>query len=66
VGKGDLAMRFSDELFQEGVFAQGIGFPTVPEVKSRIRTIVTATHTREQLQFALDALERVARKLSIV
>jgi glycine C-acetyltransferase len=66
VGKGDLAMRFSDELFQEGVFAQGIGYPTVPEAKSRIRTIVTATHTREQMQFALDVLEKVGRRLSII
>jgi glycine C-acetyltransferase len=66
VGKGELAMRFSDDLFQEGVFAQGIGYPTVPEIKSRIRTIVTATHSREQLQFALDVLEKVARKLSII
>ncbi|HJZ13240.1 MAG TPA: glycine C-acetyltransferase, partial [Acidobacteriota bacterium] len=49
VGKGELAMRFSDDLFKEGVFAQGVGYPTVPEPKSRIRTIVTATHSREQL-----------------
>jgi len=66
VGKGDLAMRFSDELFKEGVFAQGIGYPTVPEAKSRIRTIVTATHSREQLQFALDVLEKVGKRLGII
>jgi glycine C-acetyltransferase len=66
VGKGDLAMRFSDQLFQEGVFAQGIGYPTVPEAKSRIRTIVTATHTESQLQFALDVLGRVGRRLGII
>jgi glycine C-acetyltransferase len=66
VGKGDLAMRFSDQLFQEGVFAQGIGYPTVPEAKSRIRTIVTATHTQAQLQFALDVLEKVGRRLGII
>jgi glycine C-acetyltransferase len=66
VGKGDLAMRFSDELFREGVFAQGISYPTVPEAKSRIRTIVTATHTSEQLQFALEVLERVGKRLGII
>ena len=66
VGKGDLAMRLSDELFQEGVFAPGIGYPTVPEAKSRIRTIVTATHSREQLQYALDALEKVGKRLGII
>ena len=66
VGKGDLAMRFSDELFANGVFAQGIGFPTVPEARSRIRTIVTATHTQEQLQRALDVMAQVGRRLGII
>jgi len=66
VGKGDLAMRFSDELFAKGVFAQGIGFPTVPEARSRVRTIVTATHTQELLQRALDVMGQVGRRLSII
>lgn len=66
VGKGDLAMRFSDELFAEGVFAQGIGYPTVPEARSRVRTIVTATHTEEQLEFALDVLQKVGKRLGII
>ncbi len=66
VGKGDLAMRFSDELFANGVFAQGIGFPTVPEARSRVRTIVTATHTQEQLQRALDVMGQVGRRLGII
>ena len=66
VGKGDLAMRFSDELFANGVFAQGIGFPTVPEARSRLRTIVTATHTQEQLERALSVIGKVGRKLEII
>lgn len=66
VGKGDLAMRFSDELFAAGVFAQGIGFPTVPEPRSRVRTIVTATHTKGQLQRALDVMGQVGRRLGII
>lgn len=66
VGKGELAMNFADELFKEGVFAQGIGYPTVPESKSRIRTIVTATHSREQLQYALDVMQRTAKRLGIL
>ena len=40
-------MALSDRLFEKGVFAQGIGFPTVPQGKARVRTIVTATHTRD-------------------
>ena len=51
---------------QAGVFAQGIAFPTVPRGKARVRTIVTATHTRDELQFALDAFARVGRELGIV
>jgi glycine C-acetyltransferase len=59
-------MRFSDELFQNGVFAQGIGFPTVARDKARVRTIVTATHTRAELQFALDTFAQVGRSLGIL
>jgi glycine C-acetyltransferase len=65
-GDGALAMKLSDRLFEEGVFAQGIAFPTVPRGKARVRTIVTATHTREDLQFALDAFARVGRELGII
>ncbi len=66
VGAGALAHRLSDRLFEEGVFAMGIGFPTVPEEKSRVRTIVTAEHTREELDFCLDAFDRVGRELAII
>ncbi len=66
VGDGVLAMRLSDRLFDAGVFAQGIAFPTVPAGKARVRTIVTATHTRDDLQFALDAFASVGRELGIV
>jgi glycine C-acetyltransferase len=66
VGEGALAMKLSDRLFAEGVFAQGIAFPTVAKDKARVRTIVTATHTRDELQFALDVFGRVGRELSIL
>jgi len=66
VGDGALAMTLSDKLFDAGVFAQGIGFPTVPEGKARVRTIVTATHTEDELQFALDAFKRVGSELGII
>ncbi len=65
-GEGALAMKLSDRLFEEGVFAQGIAFPTVARDKARVRTIVTATHTREQLQFALDVFAKVGRELGII
>jgi len=66
VGDGALAMTLSDRLFEEGVFAQGIAFPTVARDKARVRTIVTATHTRDQLQFALGTFGRVGRELGIL
>ena len=66
VGDGARAMTLSDKLFDAGVFAQGIGFPTVPQGKARVRTIVTATHTEDELQFALDAFEKVGRELGII
>ncbi len=65
-GESALAMKLSDRLFEEGVFAQGIAFPTVARDKARVRTIVTATHTREELQFALDTFAKVGRELQII
>ena len=65
-GDGAAAMALSDRLFEEGVFAQGIAFPTVARDKARVRTIVTATHTREDLQFALDAFAKVGKALGLV
>ena len=64
-GEGAKAMLLSDKLFERGVFAQGIAFPTVARDAARVRTIVTATHTRDELQFALDVFARVGRQLGI-
>jgi glycine C-acetyltransferase len=66
VGEGALTMRFSNRLFEEGVFAQGIVFPTVPADKCRVRTIVTAIHTNEELLKALEIFERVGKELQII
>src|SRR5262245_29981497 len=62
-GEAKRAHEFSRALFEEGVLATGIGFPTVPEGKARVRTIVTATHTRDELDRALEVFRRVARRL---
>ncbi|UOR12650.1 glycine C-acetyltransferase [Halobacillus amylolyticus] len=66
IGDDALTHKFSDELFKEGVFAQGIVFPTVQRGKGRIRTIVTAEHTEEELQEALHAFETVGKRLDIL
>jgi len=65
-GSGPMAMKLSDRLFEEGVFAQGIGYPTVPDDRSRVRTIVTAEHSREELETCLAAFEKVGRELALI
>jgi glycine C-acetyltransferase len=65
-GEGSRAMKLSDRLFEEGVFAQGIAYPTVARDKARVRTIVTATHTRDELQFALDKFAKVGKELGLI
>jgi glycine C-acetyltransferase len=66
VGEAKKAHELSRSLFEEGVLATGIGFPTVPKGKARVRTIVTATHTREELDRALEAFRKVGKKLALV
>ena len=66
IGDGARTMEFSRELFKEGVLGTGIAFPTVPEGKARIRTIMTATHTEEELERALEVLKNVGKKMGIL
>ncbi|MGA8577375.1 MAG: aminotransferase class I/II-fold pyridoxal phosphate-dependent enzyme, partial [Bryobacteraceae bacterium] len=66
VGEAALAHRFSRELFEEGVLATGIGFPTVAKDKARVRTIVASTHTRADLDRALEVFEKVGKRLEIL
>ncbi len=66
VGDAAKAWEFSRKLFEEGVLAVAVGFPTVAEGKARIRTIVTATHKRADLEKALEILARVGKSLGIV
>jgi glycine C-acetyltransferase len=66
IGDGALTMEFSRELFKEGVLGTGIAFPTVPEGKARVRTIMTATHTRDELTAALEVLKKVGKRMGIL
>jgi glycine C-acetyltransferase len=59
-------MDFSRALFDAGVLGTGIAFPTVPEGKARIRTIITSEHTRDQLNQALEILEKTAKTMGIL
>ena len=66
VGEAKTAHQLSRELFTEGVLATGIGFPTVAKDKARVRTIVAATHTRAELDRALEVFQRVGKKMGII
>lgn len=66
VGSSAGAAKLSERLFEEGVFAQGIYFPMVAEDKSRVRTIVSAAHTKEDLSDALAAFEKVGKELGLI
>jgi 7-keto-8-aminopelargonate synthetase-like enzyme len=62
IGESDTCMRFSEQLLERGVFAQGIRPPTVPPGTSRLRITLMATHTREHIQIALDAFKEVKKQ----
>ncbi|TME44779.1 MAG: glycine C-acetyltransferase [Chloroflexi bacterium] len=64
-GEAPVAMQLSDLLLERGIFAQGIGFPTVARGQARVRTIVTATHTTAQLDRALEAFADAGRTLGL-
>ncbi len=66
LGDGRKTMEFSRELFNQGLMATGIAFPTVPEGRARVRLIMTSEHTREQLDQALEILTTVARKQHLI
>jgi glycine C-acetyltransferase len=66
LGEAPLAQQFSRELFDAGVFAMALGFPTVPRGKARIRVMISAAHTQGDLDQGLDVFAKVGRKLSVV
>lgn len=66
VGEDGLAVAFSDRLLDEGIFAQAIAFPTVAKGKARVRTIVSAIHTREDLEDCIRGFEKAGKRLGII
>jgi glycine C-acetyltransferase len=66
LGEAPLAQQFSRELFEAGVFAMALGFPTVPRGKARIRVMISAAHTPEDLAQGLEAFEKVGKKLGVI
>ncbi len=66
LGEAPLAQQFSRELFENGVFAMALGFPTVPRGKARIRVMISATHQKDDLDYGLDAFARIGKKLGVI
>ncbi|MEN4042585.1 MAG: glycine C-acetyltransferase [Anaerolineaceae bacterium] len=66
LGEAPLAQHFSRELFEEGVFAMPLGFPTVPRGKARIRVMISASHSTDDLDQGLEAFARVGKKLNVI
>jgi len=66
LGESKLAQDFATEIFAEGVFALPIVFPMVAQGKARIRTMMNASLTKEDLAFALSACERAGKKLKAI
>ena len=66
LGEAPLAQQFSRELYENGVFAMSIGFPTVPRGKARIRVMISASHEKEDLDQGLEAFKRVGRQLGVI
>ncbi len=65
LGEAPLAQGFSRRLFEEGIFAQAIGYPTVPRGAARIRVMLSAVHTKDDLDFALDKFAKVGKELGV-
>ncbi len=66
LGEAPLAQQFSSELFAENIFAMSLGFPTVPKGKARIRVMISAAHSQDDLNQGLAAFEKVAKKLGVI
>jgi glycine C-acetyltransferase len=66
LGEAPLAQQFSRELFEQGVFAMALGFPTVPQGKARIRVMISAAHAKDDLDKGLEAFGKVGKKLGVI
>jgi glycine C-acetyltransferase len=66
IGDAKKASDFSQMLFKEGIFAQAIGYPTVPMDKGRIRVMLSATHSEEDLTWAIERFEKIGKSLKIL
>jgi glycine C-acetyltransferase len=66
LGEAPLAQNFSRQLFEEGIFAMALGFPTVPRGKARLRVMISAAHSQDDLDMGLKSFEKVGRELGVI
>ena len=66
IGDAALAARVAERMLDEGVYVVGFSFPVVPRGQARIRTQMSAAHTRDHLDHAIDAFTRVGRELGVI
>ena len=66
IGDARLAAEMADRMLQEGIYVVGFSFPVVPRGQARIRTQMSAAHSREQLDRAIDAFTRIGKELGII
>jgi glycine C-acetyltransferase len=66
LGEAALAHQFSRRLYEEGIFAMAIGFPTVPRGKARIRVMISASHHQEDLDRGLEGFKNVGEELGVI
>lgn len=66
LGEAPVAQQFSRRLFEEGIFVQAIGYPLVPRGAARVRVMISAVHSKENLDFALEKFEKVGRELGVI
>ena len=66
IGDAKVASRFSQRLFEEGIFAQSIGYPTVPKGKARIRVMISATHSKDDLDFGAETFGKIGKELGVI
>ena len=66
LGEADLATRMANRLLEEGIYVIGFSYPVVPKGQARVRVQMSAVHTQEQLDQALEAFEKVGRELGVI
>lgn len=66
LGEARLAQDFAAQLQQEGIYVTGFFYPVVPQGQARIRTQMSAAHTTEQIEQAVDAFTRIGKKLGVI